>query len=283
MGEWIAGHDADRLIDFKSLHPSDRWLPLWRAYLADAFPDWRSWCAEGDGQKRHVGAWLRRVHGQQTASHWPDLHAPRLLCIPGLETCPWWDGLPAAKVAEAAFPDIVAECRGLRKSGLPQVLVGAQPQGQFGYPEDWTIYFLSYYGKLDAEHCAQCPSTAALLSAVDLGACDVGIHGFSALNPGAHLPAHSSIANYRLRGHLALFGTEGCRIRVATETREWIPGRCLIFDDSFEHEVWHQGNEPRLVLLFDIWHPALETEEIGFLSALQTEIVSARGLFEKWI
>ena len=29
----------------------------------------------------------------------------------------------------------------------------------------------------------------------------------------------------------------GCRIRVGREWRSWHPGRCLVFDDSYEHEV----------------------------------------------
>ena len=35
----------------------------------------------------------------------------------------------------------------------------------------------------------------------------------------------------------------------------------LIFDDSFEHEVFHNGTGDRIILLFDIWHPEIEKEE----------------------
>lgn len=31
----------------------------------------------------------------------------------------------------------------------------------------------------------------------------------------------------------------------------------MVFDDSFEHEVWHRGDERRVVLLLNIWHPAI--------------------------
>ena len=40
--------------------------------------------------------------------------------------------------------------------------------------------------------------------------------------------------------------------------REWAEGRCLIFDDSFEHEVWHEGDSDRVVLICDLWHPDLD-------------------------
>ena len=35
---------------------------------------------------------------------------------------------------------------------------------------------------------------------------------------------------------------------------------CL-FDDSFEHEVWNATDEPRLVLIVDMWHPRLKAHE----------------------
>ena len=46
--------------------------------------------------------------------------------------------------------------------------------------------------------------------------------------------------------------TRGAGIRVGTETREWRAGECLIFDDSFEHEVWHDGDSDRVVLICDL-------------------------------
>ena len=48
------------------------------------------------------------------------------------------------------------------------------------------------------------------------------------------------------------------RIRVGDEIREWRAGECLIFDDSFEHEVWHDGEGDRIVLICDMWHPELD-------------------------
>nr|CAD7438769.1 unnamed protein product [Timema bartmani] len=41
----------------------------------------------------------------------------------------------------------------------------------------------------------------------------------------------------------------------------WKEGKILIFDDSFEHEVWHNGSTMRLVLIIDVWHPELTDQE----------------------
>ena len=39
-------------------------------------------------------------------------------------------------------------------------------------------------------------------------------------------------------------------------------GECLIFDDSYEHEVWHEGVEDRIVLIADMWHPQLDVARV---------------------
>lgn len=35
----------------------------------------------------------------------------------------------------------------------------------------------------------------------------------------------------------------------------------IVFDDSFEHEVWHNGTTYRLILIVDVWHPDLTADE----------------------
>ena len=55
--------------------------------------------------------------------------------------------------------------------------------------------------------------------------------------------------------------TNGRSIRVGDEVRTWVEGRCLLFDDSFEHEVWNDADEERLVLIVDVWHPDLKTDD----------------------
>lgn len=42
----------------------------------------------------------------------------------------------------------------------------------------------------------------------------------------------------------------------------------MVFDDSFEHEVWHNGTSPRLVLIVDVWHPELTATERATLNAI---------------
>lgn len=43
--------------------------------------------------------------------------------------------------------------------------------------------------------------------------------------------------------------------------RTWEEGKIMVFDDSFEHEVWHNGTDIRLILIIDVWHPDLTPDQ----------------------
>ena len=45
------------------------------------------------------------------------------------------------------------------------------------------------------------------------------------------------------------------KIRCGDEWRKWVEGDSIVFDDSWEHEVTHDGDSPRCVLLMNFWHP----------------------------
>jgi len=48
---------------------------------------------------------------------------------------------------------------------------------------------------------------------------------------------------------------EACRIRVGDDVRHWEEGKSLIFDDTFNHEVWNDTDETRVVLFVDVLRP----------------------------
>lgn len=72
--------------------------------------------------------------------------------------------------------------------------------------------------------------------------------------PGSHIRPHFG-THGRLIASLGLKIPPGVSIRVGGEHREWQEGKFLIFDDAYEHEVWHHGTEPRYVLALAILHP----------------------------
>eukprot|EP00435_Cladocopium_sp_Y103_P009312 s4468_g2.t1 len=83
---------------------------------------------------------------------------------------------------------------------------------------------------------------------------------FSQLLPGTRLRSHCGPSNLRLTCHLGIRIPSGCKIVCGGEPRCWEEGKCIVFDDSFEHEVLHEGDEARTVLLVNFWHPDVPPE-----------------------
>ena len=70
-------------------------------------------------------------------------------------------------------------------------------------------------------------------------------------------------ASLRLRMHLGLkIPKEGCGMELGGTKLSWAEGELLIFDDSFEHWVWNDSDEERMIFILDVPHPDL-TEEQG--------------------
>jgi len=88
------------------------------------------------------------------------------------------------------------------------------------------------------------------------------------VTPGTHITPHNGPTGKKLRLHLPLVGTEGARMRVGDETRNLEAGKCIIFDDSFNHEAWYDGESTRINLIIDFWHPELTDHEVKFFQML---------------
>ena len=81
---------------------------------------------------------------------------------------------------------------------------------------------------------------------------------FSILSPRKHILDHRGPYKGVLRYHLGLIvpeDAEACRIRVGEDIRHWEEGESMIFDDTFNHEVWNDTDETRVVLFVDVLRP----------------------------
>ena len=38
-------------------------------------------------------------------------------------------------------------------------------------------------------------------------------------------------------------------------------GEAWVFDDTIEHEAWNDSDEPRAILIFDVWNPFIDDAE----------------------
>jgi aspartate beta-hydroxylase len=156
---------------------------------------------------------------------------------------------------------------------IPQFLDGAD-----GKPV-WDAFFFYRHGVRYDDNCARCPRTAAIIDALPL--VRIRDHApeicFSVLTPGTHILPHHGVTNSRLVTHLPLIVPEQCAIRVGGEEHAWQEGRCITFDDTFEHEAWNRSESTRVVLIVDCWNPHLSEVEREAV----TDLVTAIGEFNR--
>jgi len=141
----------------------------------------------------------------------------------------------------------------------------------------WTSYEFYREGKPIADRCQRAPATMRAVQS--LPQADVPLRSpvamYSALQPRTRIPPHTGVANFRLVVHLPLVIPPGCGFRVGSETREWRIGEGWVFDDTIEHEAWNDSEEPRYILICDIWSPRLSPQERAAIAG----VIAATDIF----
>jgi len=155
---------------------------------------------------------------------------------------------PLLDPLEAHWPEIQAECQ-----ALPDDLFLPYPEKYLlDQRTGWDIFGIYFLGVRIDLNCDLCPNMAAAVKAVP----GMITAGLSRLNPGAHIVPHAGRPIGVLRAHLGIDVPPRCGLRVGSEIRRWQEGRCLVFDDTSEHEAWNLDTRPRTVLLLDFKAPA---------------------------
>jgi Aspartyl/Asparaginyl beta-hydroxylase len=239
------------------------------------------WRLEQRGRHERIDQFAKIALGEAAAGA-PPLQDPELYFWPGLGSQPFPDHtVPWIAELEAAYPVISAELAGLldAKIAFTPYAQGADAryrQKKFGLEEGsdrWSIYDLR---EPAAE--SNCPKTVELLQRWFRGELGEPVTAqFSALRAGAHIPPHCGVSNVFLTAHLGLIVPHGCRIRVGDEKRYWSEGHGFVFDDSFEHEAWNEGDSMRIVFIARFYHPALTELEIEALGMLHERIRTLVG------
>ncbi|KAI4887784.1 hypothetical protein NFI96_028306, partial [Prochilodus magdalenae] len=249
----------------------------------------------------HLGDALQRMGDMNEAydwyetgyqhGHFASVWQRSLYNMPGLRAQPWW----TAK--ETGYTDLVRVLERNWMTIRDEALAVLDTKSGLFLPEDenlretgnWGQFTLWQQGNTHAGHmciiltnhfssagrkvgssCQSVPKTCAFLERYpEATTCKRGQIKFSVMQPGTHVWPHTGPTNCRLRMHLGLvIPRPGCRIRCTNQTRTWEEGKVLIFDDSFEHEVWQEADSYRLIFIVDVWHPELSQSQRNALSPI---------------
>jgi aspartyl/asparaginyl beta-hydroxylase (cupin superfamily) len=210
----------------------------------------------------------------------PYAQEPSHFQYPGLPAFEFHDRphFPWLEALEAGWAEVKAEFEALLASEAAELVPYVQypedvPLAQWrelNWSREWTAIHLLQNGRRVERNARHCPRTLALLAQATQpdvpGRCPNAM--FSLLAPRTRIPPHTGVANTRLVCHLPLIVPPGCGFRVGAETREWVPGEALVFDDTIEHEAWNESDELRVVLIFDVWAWALSAAERRAVAAV---------------
>lgn len=210
-----------------------------------------------------AGPWR---HAQQL----PVRFDPALLARPWHdEAAPWPQLRAVGDALRAAAPALLAEYLALRDAGLlvpetecihepvwlaaparppPSASSRWHPPEAFGAWHVFTANHPAHRPAVDERgYSLHAPAASALvgrIAALALPRVRVLRGGYSALWPGALLHPHYGESNSAVKMHLALTaptagpgGAPCAALSVANETRAWVEGQVLFFDDSWLHSV----------------------------------------------
>jgi aspartate beta-hydroxylase len=263
--EWLAGFVGDRAAGPVELGP----LPAPQVEALAGLPDTlrsrtRQQIFLGLRRSEEVRPGSARLQ-RYLASFATNESDPLMKIYPGLAARPWHDAdaFPVARALTADHDAIRSEILALDQGAfIPESETIARAGS-------WDVLFLFERGRKAEAVCAACPVTTRALEEHGALRTMAGLVYVSRLRPGTHIAPHAGPTNLRLRCHLGIAVPPGnCAIRVEGQTRRWVEGGCIVFDDFLEHEAWNHAGTDRIVLIVDLWHPDLEPEETAVLEGL---------------
>ncbi|GMR32141.1 hypothetical protein PMAYCL1PPCAC_02336 [Pristionchus mayeri] len=188
--------------------------------------------------------------------------------IDGLKAQPWWNieqssvgkylkGIERqwVSIRHEALTVLESHPREFEPISIPTTLQRARDSND----ESLSEFELFGDGEWHDEHCAMVPLSCQILDDFARSSnASKSSMSFVILRAGTTIPPLCGASNTRLVAELGLIVPSEARIRVGRETRGWKTGHFIVYDDSFEHELWIEGaasSAYRLVLSIDLWHP----------------------------
>ena len=183
---------------------------------------------------------------------WPSiLQRPLLQCCKNLTNVPWHDEelSPLRDSLESNCQQIKDEvAKNSASIGRDMIVEGENIRSFSGSWKTLVLYDAVHGGLQDIS--AAFPET---IKSIQPFIANITLAKFSKLTPGSRIYPHTGPTNCALRTHFTVYHSGGARIRVGKEWRVWQTCKAFTFDSAFEHEVIHDGNEERIVLIVDSW------------------------------
>lgn len=187
---------------------------------------------------------------------------------------------PDARRFQSAWPQLREEA--LQVAGdlerVPRIheLMSEQAGISANDGRDWRMLVLKAYGTSLPRGLKRCPVLAETVAACP----DVLSAALSFLAPGKHVPEHRGPFRGVIRFYMGLsvpLAADGRPAAVLTiDRREHRVGNgeCLLWDDTFPHEVLNRGDEVRIALLLDVRRRGMPLD----MALLSSVLISAVGL-----
>jgi len=202
--------------------------------------------------------------------------------VPGLLAQPYWSAeqFELAGKLEDGAAQISQEVGALERDSTRWKKVGKhthRKDRRLVQSGSWVDIDIFRRGRFNEPNCLKLPITCNLLKGeLGLTTNPPGVALISQLRPGTEIGEHTGLTNAELTLHLGIHipPNSSAGIEVAGQKRSWVQGKVLVFDDSFNHSVWHRGGssvDQRTVLLVRVWHPEVTVSErqVGLNLALE--------------
>jgi aspartate beta-hydroxylase len=191
---------------------------------------------------------------------------------------------PGAKRFQAAWMQIREEALAVMKNsqGVPKFheIMPAQADISANDGKDWRMFLLKVYGQNIRANQAACPVLSELVASTP----DVLSATLSFLAPHKHIPRHSGPFRGILRFQLNLEapvdaeGRPGAVLWLNHQEHRLANGECLLWDDTYPHEVWNHSDQPRIALLLDVCRPEMPLD----LRLLSRAVTAGVGMMARW-
>jgi len=161
---------------------------------------------------------------------------------------------PGHQLIEDAYPVIRAEAQALlaNPEQIPKFHEVDPLQTAISGRDEipWRTLFLKGYGVWHETNVKLAPKTVAVLQQLP----EVDTAMLSILSAGKHIPAHRGFYKGVYRYHLGLIVPDDAPVYIICGGQEyhWREGEGVLFDDTYQHEVWNKSSQPRIVLFLNI-------------------------------